>query len=131
MQINKEPECEVIKEKLKKTQKDWIPHFNNKGEKMISVPDIDKILKVLKRFGKKEIRFWTPSQSSRSDYPIRSVVLYFDDFYRFNVVGGSHPDYGNGFSRGVIVPSAQQTRFFTKRAIFRYRRENNHHASTC
>ena len=39
--------------------------------------------------GKKEknIRFWTPPQSSRKDKQVRSVELYFDDFGRFNVNG--------------------------------------------
>ncbi len=45
MQINKEAECEVIKKPMQKTQKDWIPYFNSKGEKMISAPDIYKIAK--------------------------------------------------------------------------------------
>jgi len=40
MQINKEHETEVIKTDLKKNQKDWIEHFNQKGQKMISAPDI-------------------------------------------------------------------------------------------
>ncbi len=42
MQINKESECEIIKKKIKKNPKDWAEHFNNKGEKMISAPDIYK-----------------------------------------------------------------------------------------
>lgn len=45
MQINKEAECEVVKKKLSKIQKDWIEYFNNKGEKMISAPDIYKVAK--------------------------------------------------------------------------------------
>ena len=45
MQINKEAECEVIKEEMRKTQKDWIDYFNDKGEKMISAPDIHKVAK--------------------------------------------------------------------------------------
>ena len=40
MQINKEHECEVVKKSISKTQKDWIYYFNNKGEKMISTPNI-------------------------------------------------------------------------------------------
>ena len=70
---------------------------------------IDKILKVLKKFGKdKQLRFWTPSQSSRKDKQIRSVGLsfYFDGFY----VGGDWFDYDDGFSRGVITNSAKQTK---------------------
>ncbi len=45
MQINKESECKIIKESIEKNQKDWIEHFNNKGEKMISAPDIYKVAK--------------------------------------------------------------------------------------
>ena len=45
MQINKEPECKIIKEQMKKNQEDWIKHFNHKGEKMISSPDIYKTAK--------------------------------------------------------------------------------------
>ncbi len=45
MQINKESECETIKKQMRKTQKDWIDHFNSKGEKMISAPDIYKVAK--------------------------------------------------------------------------------------
>ncbi len=42
MKINKESECKIVKEKIRKNQKDWVVHFNNKGEKMISAPDIYK-----------------------------------------------------------------------------------------
>jgi hypothetical protein len=196
MQINKEAECEVVKKKIRKTQKDWIDYFNNKGEKMISAPDIYKIakeenksiieslkqdfkdswevtstriiynkdnleaeiihdadskiskpksykvtipefddeakqdeetekylqalfdtkddittiLKVLKRFDKdRKIYLWTPSQSSRKDKQVRSVVLYFYVFDRFGVGGDWFGD-GDGLSRGVIVNSAKQTK---------------------
>ena len=40
MQINPEHETEVVKKELRKNQKDWIVHFNNKNMKMISAPDI-------------------------------------------------------------------------------------------
>ncbi len=197
MQINKETECETIKKPLTMTQKDWTKHFNNKGLKFISAPDIytvakkgnktiieslkkdfkkswevtstrikynkdnlnaeiihdaesnivkpkkykvkvpvlsgdlkqdsetekylqalfdtkdsiDKILKVLKKFGKnKQLRIWTPSQSSRKSKPVRSVDLYFVDFGRFVVYAYGWFDYGNGLSRGVIVNSAKQTK---------------------
>ena len=45
MQIKKESECEVVKIQLKKTQKDWVEYFNNKGEKMISAADIYRVAK--------------------------------------------------------------------------------------
>jgi hypothetical protein len=53
--------------------------------------------------GKKEsdIRFWTPSQSSRKSVPIRSVGLYFFVFDWFDVNGGSWFGYDDGLSRGV------------------------------
>lgn len=44
-QISKEAEFEVIKQKIKKNQKDWTEHFNQKGMKMISAPDIYRIAK--------------------------------------------------------------------------------------
>ncbi len=69
--------------------------------------------------GKKEknIRFWTPSQSSRGDKQVRSVGLYFDSFDGFDVVGDGWFD-GYGLSRGVIISSAKQTKFFSNKAIF-------------
>jgi hypothetical protein len=70
--------------------------------------------------GKKEenIRFWTPSQSSRKDKQVRSVELYFYNFGRFSVSGGSWFVNYDGFSRGVIIDSAKQTKFFSNKAIF-------------
>ncbi len=70
--------------------------------------------------GKKEknIRFWTPPQSSREDKQVRSVGLYFVDFGRFDVDGNVwFVDFG-GVSRGVIISSAKQTKFFSNKAIF-------------
>ena len=194
MQINKEAECEIIKNQIKKTQEEWIDHFNNKREKMVSTPDIykvknktiiqslkgdfkegwevtstqiiynkdnlkaeiihnvkskvvkskkykveipifngdfkqdpktekylqalfdtkdniSKILKVLKKFGKeRKLRLWTPSQSSRKNRQVRSVELDFDGFFRFDVVGYFWIDDDGGFSRGVLVNSAKQTK---------------------
>ena len=70
--------------------------------------------------GKKEknIRFWTPSQSSRKDKQVRSVELYFDGFDGFVVGGDDWFGDGNGLSRGVIINSAKQTKFFSNKAIF-------------
>ncbi len=194
MQINKEHECEVVKKSIQKNQKDWIDYFNNKGEKMISAPDIyratnkeligslkedfkedwevtstriiynkknlnaeiihnadskitkpkkykvkvpilngnfeedketekylqalfdtkdsiTKILKTLRKFGKdRKIRLWTPDQSDRRSRPVRSVGLYFVGFGRFNVVGNYWFGNREGFSRGVIIDSAKQTK---------------------
>ena len=194
MQINKEHEYEVIKKSIQNTQENWIKHFNNQREKMISAPDIyratnkelidslkedfkgdwemtstriiynkdnlnaeiihdlgskivkpkkykvkvpilsgdfeenketekylqvlfdtkdnlDKILKTLKKFAKdKQIRFWTPSQSSRKDRPVRSVVLCFDVLGVFSVDGDGWVGGSGGFSRGVIVNSAKQSK---------------------
>ncbi|KKN62139.1 hypothetical protein LCGC14_0515150 [marine sediment metagenome] len=62
--------------------------------------------------GKKEknIRFWTPSQSSRKGKQVRSVGLYFNDLGRF-IVGGDNWFVGDGgLSRGVIIDSAKQTK---------------------
>lgn len=65
-----------------------------------------------------KIRFWTPSQNSRKDKQFRSVVLYFDYFDRFCVDGDGWFDGISGFSRGVIIDSAKQTKFFSNKAIF-------------
>ena len=193
MQINKEPESEIVKKPMKKTQKEWIKHFKGKNPKMISAPDIygvenkevikslikdfkddieftnstiiydknslyadiihdkdsivkeknyrvkvpvlngnfeenketekylqalfdtkdsiDTILKVLKKFGKdKKIRLWTPDQSGRKSRPIRSVELCFIDFDGFYVIGYDWFGNNEGYSRGVIIDSAKQTK---------------------
>ncbi len=70
--------------------------------------------------GKKEknIRFWTPTQSSRNDKQVRSVGLYFYDFDRFSVGCDGWFGYIEGLSRGVIIDSAEQTQFFSNKAIF-------------
>ena len=70
--------------------------------------------------GKKEknIRFWTPSQSSREDKQVRSVELCFDGFGRFSVGGYGWFDGSEGLSRGGIVDSAKQTKFLSNKAIF-------------
>ncbi len=197
MQINKEAECEIIKKPIRMTQEEGIKHFNNKGEGMISAPNIyqtaktgnkaiieslnqdlkevgimtssqirynkktlfaeithnvgskfakikkyeveipvfngdfeenkktekylqaqfdtkdsiDTILKVLKKFGQdRKLRLWTLDQSSRKNKPIRSVVLCFDSFGGFDVVGGIWFGDDIGLSRGVIIDSAKQTK---------------------
>ncbi len=52
----------------------------------------------------KSIRFWTPTQSSRSDRQIRSVGLDFLDFGGFYVYGGWF-GRDDGLSHGVIIDS--------------------------
>ncbi len=42
MKINLKPEQKVITETLRKTQKEWVEYFNNKKQKMVSLPDIYK-----------------------------------------------------------------------------------------
>jgi len=73
----------------------------------------------VKLSGKKEsnIRFWTPSQSSRASKQVRSVVLYFGGFGGF-VVNGDWFGVNDGLSREVVVESAKQTKFFSNRALF-------------
>ncbi len=66
----------------------------------------------------KNIRFWTPDQSSRKSKQIRSVELVFYVFVGFNVYGYDWFDGNGGLSRGVIVNSAKQTKFFSNKAIF-------------
>ena len=70
--------------------------------------------------GKKaeKVRFWTPTQSSRKERPVRSVELVFDYFDRFVVNGDIWLDVNFGFSRGVKVKSAKQTEFLSSKAIF-------------
>ena len=64
-----------------------------------------------------KIRFWTPSQSSRANKQVRAVVLYFG-YFRFCVVGNDWFDYDCGLSRGVIIDSAKQSKFFSNKAVF-------------
>ena len=73
----------------------------------------------VKLSGKKEknIRFWTPSQSSRRSKQVRSVGLFFGGFDRFFVVGVWFGD-DVGVSRGVVISSAKQTKFFSNKAVF-------------
>jgi len=72
---------------------------------------IDIILKILKRFdSNKKIYLWTPSQSSRRDKQIRSVGLDFDFLDRFDVDGDNWFGDYCGFSRGVLVSSAKQSK---------------------
>ena len=81
----------------------------------------EKIISEFERVtGKKvnKIRIWTPDQSSRERKPIRSVGLCFSVFGRFNVVGDSWFDGNVGLSRGVIIDSAKQSKFFSNKAIF-------------
>ncbi|KKK81925.1 hypothetical protein LCGC14_2808530, partial [marine sediment metagenome] len=66
----------------------------------------------------KNIRLWTPDQSSRNSKQVRSVELDFNGFGRFDVYGYCWFDYDDGLSRGVIVNSAKQTKFFSNKAIF-------------
>ena len=70
--------------------------------------------------GKKEknIRFWTPSQNSRKNKEVRSVGLYFSGLGRFYLIGYNWFDDIECFSRGVIIDSAKQTKFFSNKAIF-------------
>ena len=74
----------------------------------------------VKLSGKKEknIRFWTPSQSSRKSKPGRSVGLNFGVFGWFVVYANVWFGSDVGLSRGVIVDSAKQTKFFSNKAIF-------------
>ena len=72
-----------------------------------------------KKFSKnKTFRLWTPDENERKSNPVRCVRLYFDDFDRFGVGAGGRADSVVGFSRGVIVPSAKQTKIFSRGAIF-------------
>ena len=72
---------------------------------------IDNILKTLKKFGKdKKIRLWTPNEHDRKKRHVRSVEMYFVDFDRFNVNGNDWIGDNGGFSRGVIIDSAKQTK---------------------
>ena len=43
--VSLECESEIIKEPIIKTQKDWVPYFNEIGVKMISAPDIYRAAK--------------------------------------------------------------------------------------
>ncbi len=66
----------------------------------------------------KKIRLWTPNQSDRKNRPVRSVGLCFGVFDGFVVNGANWFDNYEGYSRGVIIDSAKQTKFFSNKAIF-------------
>ena len=88
------------------------------NDKKATKEEIINFLVTLSGKKEKKIRFWTPSQSSRNDKQVRSVGLYFCDFDWFGVSGdGWFDDYG-GLSRGVIIDSAKQSKFFSNKAIF-------------
>ncbi len=66
----------------------------------------------------KNTRFWTPDQSNRKNKQVRSVELVFGGFDGFDVDGFDWFGVNYGFSRGVILNSAKQTKFFSNKAIF-------------
>ncbi len=80
--------------------------------------EIIKFFVALSGKEEKNIRLWTPSQSSRESKQIRSVGLCFDYFDGFLVDGDNWFDDYGGLSRGVIIDSAKQTKFFSNKAIF-------------
>ena len=86
--------------------------------KKVTKEQIIKFFVALSGKKEKNIRFWTPSQSSRAEKQVRSVDLSFSDFGRFDVYGSYWFGDVSGFSRGVIVNSAKQTKFFSNKAIF-------------
>ena len=86
-------------------------------DKKVTKEQIIKLFVALSGKKEKNIRFWTPTQNSRKSKQVRSVDICFDVFDWFNVDGDWFDDY-NGLSRGVIVSSAKQTKFFSNKAIF-------------
>jgi hypothetical protein len=72
--------------------------------------DYQEIASVLKRFNKnKTLYIWTPGKESRETKSVRAVMLGFD-CGRFNVYCINWFDFNVGFSRGVSVESAKQTK---------------------
>ena len=119
IEVKEVPYCypTYIKELLEtETGLEYIRALINK--KKATKEEIINFFVVLSGKKEKDIRFWTPSQSSRKDKQIRSVGLCFVDFDGFYVLGVSWFDVSDGFSRGVIVDSAKQTKFFSNKAIF-------------
>ena len=83
-----------------------------------TIQEIEMIFVALSGKQPKDIRFWTPTLDSRKSNPVRCVGLYFGVFDRFVVDADGSADDVVGFSRGVIVPSAKQTKIFSRGAIF-------------
>ena len=72
--------------------------------------NLSDIMKILKRFDStRKLCLWLPNQSDRKQKQVRSVGLDFDYFGGFSVYGYWGGGYG-GFSRGVTVSSAKQTK---------------------
>ncbi len=88
------------------------------NNKKATKEEIINFFVTLSQKKEKKIRFWTPNQSQRREKQFRSVVLVFVVFDWFNVNGSSWFDNNEGFSRGVIIDSAKQTKFFSNKAIF-------------
>jgi hypothetical protein len=88
------------------------------NNKKVTKKEIINFFTALSRKKEKNIMFWTPSQNSRKDKRVRSVVLFFVDFDWFNVDGDFWFGNSGGVSRGVIIDSAKQTKFFSNKAIF-------------
>ena len=106
-----------IKDLLKEdTGLDYIRALIN--NKKATKEQITKFFTTLSGKKEKNIRFWTPDQSSRSNYQVRSVELDFNGFGRFVVGGDDWFDDDGGLSRGVIIDSAKQSKFFSNKAIF-------------
>ncbi len=57
-----------------------------------------------------KIRLWTPTQSERSNKQVRSVDLCFGYFGWWCVFAGGWLGYFGGFSHGVIINSAKQSK---------------------
>ena len=84
------------------------------NDKKATKQQIIKFFTALSDKKEKKIRFWTPSQSDRESKQVRPVVLYFD-CGRFDVYGSNWGS--SGFSCGVIINSAKQSKFFSNKAI--------------
>ncbi len=87
------------------------------GQAKATKEQLAKFFVTLSGKQEKDIRFWTPTKFFRKTRHVRSVQLYFYDG-RFCVGGFSWIDGDYGLSRGVIVTSAKQTKFFSNKAVF-------------
>lgn len=128
-EITHDVESTIVKSKTIKVQKipdyDWEKVRNDKETENFlqaffdTKDDIDEILRVMKKYDpKRNLYLWTPNELGRKLRPLRSVCLYFDSFDRFGVGCSFWVDGGTGLSRGVSVPSAKQTQFFSNKAVF-------------
>lgn len=118
--INPEPEYE--KTPAIKTQKDWISHFNAKGEKMISAPDIYQAIKekqpVVESLKKdfQDSYVVTSTQTKHSKDNLNAVIIHDagSEIIKPKSYEIEVPDYSGSFEHDAKAKKYLQALFDTK-----------------